>query len=102
VFLDHRWMLFGAIRNELGQEADQLHYPYLEIIGLTDRTCTTTLELNRCVVTRASTRSTVDIGAGSGAGHDGGSLTDSEGMPFTLDASRGIITVDIYLCHRGI
>ena len=95
-------MLFGGIRNELGQEADQLPYPYLEIIDQTSHTCATALELGGCVVMRASTRSTIGISVGSGASNEGSSLTDSGGIPFTLYTSRGIITVDVYLCHHSL
>jgi hypothetical protein len=36
-----------------------------------------------------------------GAGHEGGSLTGNEGVPFVPDPSRGIIATDVYLSHHN-
>lgn len=102
MFLDHRWVLFGAIRNDPNQDADRLYHPYLEIIDPTNPTCATTLELDNNVVKHSSARSSVDISVGSGACHEDGFLTGSGGMPFFPDAARGIITADVYLYHHGI
>jgi len=101
VFLDHRWVLFGAICNDPNQDADRLHHPYLEIIDPTSPTCATTLELDNSVAKHSWIHSSVDISVGSGACNEEGSLLESGGMPFVSDASRGIITADVYLYHHG-
>ena len=95
MFLHHRWVLVGAIRNDPSQEADQLRYPCLEIIDPTSCTWATTLELNKGMVEYTSTRSTIDISIGSSATHEEGFLRGSGGMPFVPDTSRGIITADV-------
>ena len=101
MFLDHRWVLFGAIRNDPSRE-NQPRYPYLRIIDPTNCTCATTLELDKSVVEHASICSTINITIGSGASHEEGSLTRSGGIPFALDTSRGIITANVHLRNPNI
>jgi len=100
VFLDHRWVLFGAIRNDPNKDPNRLRQPYLEIIDPTNPASVTTLELDKSVVEHTSSHSTVDISVGSGAGHEEGLLTGDSGMPFVSDTSRGVITADVYLYLR--
>ena len=102
MFLDHRWVLFGAIRNNPNQDADQLYHLCLEIIDTTSSTCAATFELDKSVVKHASIYLSVDISVGSSAGPEEGSLTGSGGMPFAPDTSRGIITADVYLHHHEV
>jgi len=100
VFLDHRRILFGAIRNNPNQDVDRRRQPYLEIIDSTNPAGVTYLELDKSALRHTSLNSTVDISVGSGAAHEEASPVGSGGMPFGPDTSRGIITADVYLHHR--
>lgn len=100
MFLDCRWVLFGAVCSDLLQDMDHPHRPYLEIVDPINPTYTTRLELDKSVMKHARVYSTVDISVGSGAGSEGRFL-EHNGAPFTSDVSRGIISADIYCYHRG-
>ena len=100
VFLDHRCILFGAIRNDPNQDVGRRRQPYLEIVDSTSPARVTYLELDETALRHTSLRSTVDISVGSGAAHEEASPVGSGGMPFVSDTSRGIITADVYLHHR--
>ena len=102
VFLDHRWILFGAIRNDSNQNADRQCQPYLQIMDSAESTNVTVLELDKSVVKHTLSHSIVDISVGTGAGHEEGSLMGDMGMPFIPDTTRGIITADVYLYHPDI
>ena len=99
VFLDDHWVLFGAIRN--GPFAGRQSQPYLEISDPTNPADAIALELDESVLKHVSSRSTVDMRLVTGAGHEGGSLTENEGVPFVPDPSRGIIATDVYLSHHN-
>ena len=43
----------------------------------------------------------VDIGIVSGGGYEGSSPTENQGIPFVPDASRGILSVDVYYYHNS-
>lgn len=98
MFLDHRWVLFGAVCSDLLQDTDHPHRPYLEIVDPINPTYTTRLELDKSAMKRARVYSTVDISVGSGAGSEG-SFLEHNGAPFTSDVSRGIISADLYCYH---
>jgi hypothetical protein len=101
VFLDHRWILFGAIRD--GPNVLRRCQPYLEISDPTNPTGVTTLELDESALKDISSHFIVDIDfrVRSGAGHEEGSLAGNRGIPFVPDISRGIITADLHLFHRN-
>jgi hypothetical protein len=101
VFLDHRWILFGAIRN--GPDAVRQYQPYLEISDPTNPTEATTLELDENALKDISSHFIVDTDfrVRSGAGHEEGSPAGDGGIPFVPDTSRGIITADLHLFHRN-
>jgi hypothetical protein len=100
VFLDHRWVLFGALVN--GPDGDLEHEcrPYLEIADPTNPACTTKLELDRDFSKHPWTHSTVDISVGSGVCHEDNPATGNGEMPFVSDTSRGVISADVYCYHR--
>ena len=89
-------MLFGGIRRDLNPDDDCLYHPYLEIADPTDRTCSTTLELDKYVLQHASRYITPNLRLRSGAGLEQGPFDEKEGMPFVSDAARGIICAEVY------
>ena len=98
MFLNHRWVLFGAIRNDPNPDVYCLYHPYLEIIDPTSCTCSTTLELDESVFKRASKDSSIHIRCVVVRVTKKVSLQKNEGMRFVSDANRGIISVEIYHC----
>jgi hypothetical protein len=100
VFLDHRWVLFGAIRNGPTRDRNHTDHPFLEIIDPTDTTYTTKLELDKSFVKRTSAYTTVDISVGSPGSCEGSVLIGQGDVPFASEISRGIISADVYCCHR--
>jgi hypothetical protein len=89
-------VLFGRIYNDPNPDTDCHYRPYLEITDPTNRTCSTTLELDKSIFKHASKHTTAHIRVCSGAGHAKGILAEKEGMPFVSDASRGIIGAEVY------
>ena len=100
-FLDYRWELFGAVRNDFNQNGDLLCHPYLQIVDPTRPFDITILGLDEIVIKRHS-HSTIDINVGSGAGHEEDSLAGNRSMPFVSDTVRGITIADVYLYHRDV
>jgi hypothetical protein len=100
VFLDRRWVLFGALCNDPDQDTDRLYHPYLEIMDPTDPIHSTILELDDGAVKHASTDCMVDISLGSGMGHEESPPIGNGGMPFISDTSRGIISADVCCCNH--
>ena len=101
IFLDNRWVLFGAIPSGPTRGADLVGYPFLEIIDPTCPTYATRLELDKSVLRHTSAYTTVDISVGSPTSFEGSTLTGDGGMPFVSEVSRGIISADVYCCHRN-
>ena len=101
MFLDHRWVLFGASPNGPTRDADLAGYPFLEIIDPTCPTYTTRLELDKSFLRRTSAYATVEISLGGSEGFEGSTFTGDGGMPFFSEVSRGIISVDVYCCDRN-
>lgn len=93
MFLDHRWVLFGAVRDDSVRDADHPQ-TFLEIVDPTDPTRSTKLELGKSVM--QPSRSCIFITLRSGAGHEGNPVTGSGGIPFVSDASRGSISVEVH------
>ena len=101
MFLDRRWVLFGAIRNHPEVDLDRMHHPFLEIVDPTSPSHTTKLELEKSVVKHGSAYTTVDISVGSPANCEGSSLTRDGGVSFVSGNCRGLLSADVYCCHRN-
>ena len=100
MFLDHRWVLFGASPDGPTRDADLAGYPFLEIIDPTCPTYTTRLELDKSVLRRTSAYANVEISVGGSEGFEGSTLTRVGDIPFASEVSRGIISAVVYCCNR--
>ena len=97
VFLDHRWVIFGAIRNDPNLSVDFVGHPFLEIVDPTNPQYTTKMELDRSFARSTCAYTTVDISVG---GPTSGEGTPHGDMPFVSECSRGIISADVYCFNR--
>ena len=93
MFLDHRWVLFGALR--IDHNTGRQQQPYLEISDPVSSNGAIVLELDGNVLERASPGSVVHITLWTGAGREDSSLAGNGGVPFVPDPSRGIVAIDV-------